>query len=61
MFRYVLLDAIEDTVHIEVHDLGKGFSRVFIEWCSPSCSCIGEQDVDVIGVFANFRDQSLYL
>lgn len=48
-------------VDIQVHDLGKRIFWVLIEWCAPGCACIGEQDVHMIGVFRDFRYQTLYL
>lgn len=53
------LDGVKDSSDVEVHDLGKGIVRVSIELLAPCSSCIGEQDIDVIGVLADLLKERL--
>jgi len=57
----LLLNAVKDTVDVEVHDLGKGLGRMLVEWSTPGCACIGKQDIHMIRVLPNFCCQTFDL
>lgn len=42
-------DSVEDSLHVKVHNLGEMLILVLVEWCSPGCAGVGEEDVDVVG------------
>jgi len=54
----VLLDAEEDTLHVQVHDFIERALWGLVEWCTPRGTSIREQDVDMVGVLGHFSDQA---
>lgn len=57
----LLLDSIENTFHIQVHDLGEHLLRVGIEFLAPGRTGIGKEDIHMISRLAHFGDQSVQL
>ena len=49
--------SIENTFHIQVHNLAKCLIRMRIELFSPGGARIGEQDVDVVGSLSHLPEQ----
>lgn len=55
--RCEFTDGVEDSLHIEVHNLGEMLILVLVKWCSPGCAGVGEQDVDVVGGLGDLLHQ----
>lgn len=55
-----LADGVEHAPHVQVHDLGEGRVRVLVEGGAPGGARVGEQDVDVVGVLADFGHEVLH-
>ena len=57
--RREFLDRVEDGFYVQVHDLAKGGVRVGFEGRTPGGAGVGEEDVDVVGVFRDEGGESL--
>jgi len=55
----VLLNRYKDTLYVEIHDLGECILGMFVERCSPCCTRVGEEDVDMVGMLADSSNQLL--
>jgi hypothetical protein len=52
----VLLCAEEDALDVQVHHFVERALGSLVEGCAPRGARVGEQDVDMIGVFADLGD-----
>lgn len=57
----ILLCTNKHTLDVQVHDLLESILRVVVELCSPCCTCVGKQDIDLVCVLPHLLDQSLNL
>lgn len=57
----ILLDCIENTLHVQIHHFGKHLLWVRIELLAPGRACIGEQEINMVGRLANLCNQSVQL
>lgn len=57
----ILLNTQKHTLDVQIHDFGKGAFRVLVEGRPPRSAGVGEEDVDILGVFADFSDEALDL
>ena len=48
---------IENTFHVQVHNLAKCLIRMCIEFFSPGGARIGEQDIDMVGSLLHLPEQ----
>lgn len=55
----ILLRANKDTLDVQIHDFLESILGVLVEFLSPCCSCVGEEDIHFIRVLLHLFDQSL--
>jgi hypothetical protein len=59
--RYLLLNCVEHTLDVQVHDLAECILGVLIKPSAPRSSRIRKQNINVIGVLRYLLDQSFNL
>lgn len=52
----ILLNCIENALHIQIHHLGEHLLWVRIELLAPGRARIGEQEIDMVSCLADFSN-----
>lgn len=60
-YRDLLLDCVEHTLNIQIHNLGEHLLRVRIELLTPGCASICEENVNTISSLGHLGGQPVEL
>lgn len=57
----ILLNTQKHTLDVQIHDFGKSALGVLVERRPPRSTGVGEEDVDIFSVLADFSDEAFDL
>lgn len=57
----LLLRGIEDALHVQIHDLLERGFRIRVEFLSPCCAGIGEENINVVRCLLDLSNEPLDL